>query len=148
GVNVVIPTLAAKMLDMTVGDAVYTPGSGNGKPPYCWNTSTNTEDTSYEVGLTTPVLATTASPTSLQISFPNPGPVDTSGNTICQLENNSGHPIGAIFSNNTVLTPTGETVNSPGTWKQSINNQFVSNILTAPGPGSSPPQLLTPGFGF
>ncbi|MGB0116204.1 MAG: hypothetical protein WBP73_05305 [Terriglobales bacterium] len=130
GVAIVIPTLAFKMLDMSPGDAVYT--------PYCWNTSTNSEDTSYEVGATSIVqAASSASPTSLVISFPNAGSVDSSGNTICELENDSGHPYGSIFANNTVLTPTGEAIVSGGTYRQHYNNYLTHNVFAAPaGTGS------------
>jgi hypothetical protein len=125
GVAIVIPTTAFKMLDMSPGDAVYT--------PYCWNTSTNSEDTSYEVGATSMVpAASSASPPSLVISFPNAGAVDSSGNTICELENDSGHPYGGIFANNSVLTPTGETVVSGGTYRQHHNNYSTHNVFAAP----------------
>lgn len=125
GVAIVIPTLAFKMLDMSPGDAVYT--------PYCWNTSTNSEDTSYEVGATSMVAATnSATPTSLVISFPNTGSVDSSGNTICELENDSGHPYGSAFANNTVLTSSGEVIVSGGTYRQHYNNYLTHNVFAAP----------------
>ena len=129
GLDLVVPTLAFKMLDMNPGDAVYT--------SYCWNSSLNGgaggEDTSYEVGATNIVEATGASsPTSLVVSFPDAGAADSSGNTMCELQNDSGHPTGTIFSDNTVATPSGEQIISGGTYRQHYNNQLTHNIFAAP----------------
>jgi hypothetical protein len=121
GVSIVIPTPAFQMTDMNAGDPVYTLNCSGGNNP-----------TSYQAGATsfTPSISPT-SPTSLNVYYNNAGTNDSSG-TICELENNSGHPNGSILTNNTVLTPTGEQIISGGTYRQHYNNQLTHNIFTAP----------------
>src|SRR5208283_1655143 len=93
GVSIAIPTLAFKMTDLNAGDPVYVLNCSGGSNPG-----------SYQAGATafTAAVAPT-SPTSLNVYYSNAGANDSSG-TVCEVENNSGHPYGSIFSNNTVLT--------------------------------------------
>jgi hypothetical protein len=110
------------MTDVSVGDAVYVLNcTGGGNP------------TAYQVGATSITRAVTpTSPTSLTVFYPNSGPDDSTGATVCELQNNSGHPLNSVFANNTLLTPNGEQIISGGTWKQSYNNLFAHNIFAAP----------------
>ena len=64
--------------------------------------------------------------------LPNAGSVHSSGNTICELENDSGHPYGSIFADDTVLSATGETIVSGGTYRQHYNNYLTHNVFAAP----------------
>lgn len=118
GMRVILPTLAYKITDMSIGDDVYTH---------------DCTDASYNVGATAPAVRAVSptNPVGLDVYFPNSGANDNSGVT-CQLENNSGVPSQLNIQNNTVLALKVMSSNAGGKFKQLLNNQFVHNLFTMP----------------
>ena len=130
GYNFTMPSLAFRYHDMSPGDGTYISS--------CWNTNTNTADTTYLAGGASFVAAGSGtSPTSLVVSFPNTGADDSTGYVVCDLGNDAGHPTNSTFAGNTVLTPTGLSLNSGGTARQHVGNQLTGNAFATP-VGQSP----------
>ena len=119
--NVVIPTLAYSMSDINPGDFVYV--------PYCTG-GLFTNTAAFPI-VGNPVVwqaGAGTNPESLTVTFPS----TVSGTDTCQLQNDAGHPYGSIFSNNTVLTPTGSSIIAGSINRQIYNGEFQHNIFATP----------------
>lgn len=124
--NFTLPSWAYSITDISVADLAYT--------PYCLNAAA-------EVGAISPVLATTGTnPAGLTVVVPS----TFNGSTICDLENNAGHPVYSIFNNNAVLSPIGLSIYAAGAYKQFPGFQLEHNIFASP---TNPTGWTAPNYG-
>lgn len=124
GFSFVMPTLAYKLTDISVGDNIYVPSA---------QCTGGTNPTSFGAGLPIPAYAIAPTvPTGLDVYWSQAGPDDSSG-TSCLVLNGSGYPKGARFHHNVIASPGANTILQFGQQWQSYNNHFYKNIFATTG---------------
>lgn len=132
GVRATLDTLAYKMTDISVGDAVFVPAVGVSGSPGCIG---GTAPTEYQVGGTAPIVPAIAptNPAGLDVYYANAFPAhdpDNSG-TVCEVRNGGGWPAHTMLSYNHFLSPDKESIGSPGLSHGSLHldNHLIHNVF-------------------